>query len=523
MKQFFTLLLLVFSGTILAQDISINSTSSKVFKDNKKHTSLEFSEKDGNGGFITIRTYYGGMMRLPKGYYIEHYDKDLNLVKETEMEIDKNQIQGMMVENGKIFIMESVLDKKADKFYYNVLESSLDAFDFKKKTLLALDESEVKKYFGFGIGIFFITNGWDQADSNSLGEVTFSSNRNFFCVNFDIKDKKTQTQRLYVYDKQFNKVFEKEFKRNVKDRLFEYENIDVDDETGAVYLLGKVYENNSKKSKKKGKANYHYELHKITATDQQNVSFKTDAKFVGSLFTVLGENGISCAGFYSDKNDYRYKGACRFNIDTNTMDITSKSFKPFTPEFVTEKYGKLKDKELRDLSLRNSFITPEGDIVINAEEHYITWTNPGMNGGSSRPIYHYNDIVSIRMNAAGDLLWARNINKRQATGGINYEYLSFSSTMVNDDTYLFINCSDKIRKLRNDRIEFKQVKSKKSNLYAIKIDKDGNYTFKSIVDDKDTEVPYFVRQGISTSNYGDEMVFIGRRKSKKQFLKLNVQ
>src|SRR5690606_38158245 len=134
----------------------------------------------------------------------------------------------------------------------NILESSLGSFNFQKRTLFSLNEEDVKKYFGIGIGVFFINNGFDQMDSNPFGEVTFSAKKNFFCVNFDIKDKESQTQRLYVYDKDFNPVFERDFKRDIKDRLFQYENIDVDDETGEIYLLGKVFENNSTRTKKKG-------------------------------------------------------------------------------------------------------------------------------------------------------------------------------------------------------------------------------------------------------------------------------
>jgi hypothetical protein len=464
------------------------------------------------------------MIQMPKGYYIDHYDANLKQVNETEIEIDNSQVKGLMINNGTVFILESSLDKKEDVFNFNILESSLGSFNFQKRTLFSLNEEDVKKYFGIGIGVFFINNGFDQMDSNPFGEVTFSAKKNFFCVNFDIKDKESQTQRLYVYDKDFKPVFERDFKRDIKDRLFQYENIDVDDETGEIYLLGKVFENNSTRTKKKGKANYNYELHKITATDEKSVSFSPDENFIGSLFTVRGKNSISCAGFYSEKNDYRYKGVCRFNLDPETLAITKQSYMPFSEEFINDKYGKTKDKELKNLSFRSAFINEKEDIVLNAEEFFITThMNSSMNGGmSTRTTYHFNDIVSVKMSRDGELLWARNINKQQATSGVVIEYLSFSSSVMGDDTYLFINCSDKIRKISNDRIEFKQGNMKKANLYAIKIDKDGNYTFKNVVDADASDVSYFVKQGIHTALDGSELVFIGRKKSKKQFLKLNI-
>ncbi|MCZ4317806.1 hypothetical protein O4H26_02280 [Aequorivita viscosa] len=524
MKKLLLLLFFIGSHFIYAQDISVKSKTSEIFKDNKKNTSLLYSESDGQGGFITIRQYVNSFTRAPKGYYIDHYDANLKQVNETEIEIDNNQIKGLMINHGAVFILETAHDKKADTFNFNILESSISSFEFQKRTLFSLNEDEVKKYFGIGIGVFFINNGFSQMDSNPFGEVTFSAKKNFFCVNFDIKDKESQTQRLYVFDKNFKPIFEREFKRNIKDKLFQYENIDVDDETGEIYLLGKVFENNSTRTKKKGKANYNYELHKITATDEKSVSFSPDENFIGSLFTVRGKNSISCAGFYSEKNDYRYKGVCRFNLDPETLAITQQSYMPFSEEFIKDKYGKVKDKELKNLSFKSALINDKEDIVLNAEEFYVTThTSSSMNGGmTTRSVYHFNDIVSVKISGAGELLWARNINKRQATSGGLMEYLSFSSTVLGDDTYLFINCSDKIRKISKDRIEFKQGNMKKANLYAIKIDNDGNYSFKNIVDDKASDVSFFVSQGIHTGIDGSEMVFIGRKKSKKQFLKLNI-
>ncbi|CAM3352436.1 hypothetical protein AEQU2_01296 [Aequorivita lipolytica] len=521
MKKIFTLLFLACSFISHSQDISIKSSKSTVFKDDKKHTELLYSEGDGQGGFVTVRLYFGGFMKQPKGYYIEHYNKELNLLKETEFEIDNNTFQGLMVNDGTVYIMEAALDKEKELYKFNVLESPLADLQFSSKTLFTLAESDVKQYFGVGIGVFFINNGWSQMDSGAFGEVTFSKHKNFFAVNFDIKDKESQTQLLYVFDKGMNQIFKKEFKRNIEDKFFIYENVDVDDTTGDIFLLGKVFENESKKSKKNGKANYHYELHKINESGETQASFKTDDNFVGSLFTLRSENSISCAGFYSEKNDNRYKGVCRFNLDPTSLNVTQKSFIPFSEEFINDKYGKLKDKELRNLTLRSKHLTPNGDIVLNAEEFYITQHSMmSANGGmSTRVTYHYDDIVTVKISEEGKLVWARNINKRQATSGGQMEYLSFASTIVDDDTYLFLNCSDKIRTIRNDRLEFKEGKS----MFAIKIDANGTYSYKSILKDKDAEVPFFVSQGTTTTLDGKEIVFVGRKKSKKQFLKINIK
>lgn len=518
MKKILLLIFFVFSYFIQAQEISIKNKSSEVFKDDKKNTDLLFSESDGAGGFVTVRQYVSGLMQRPKGYYIDHYSENLKHLSEAEIEIDDNQIMGLMVKDNSIFLLESYLDKKADTYTFNVLESPINKLDFKKKsTLISLSEDEFTKYFGVGIGPFFISN-LNQYDSSPFGEVSFSRDNNFFAVNFDIKNKEAQTQKLFVFDTNFNPVWDRTFTRDIKDKDFRYENLDVDDANGNVYILGKI---NDKDSKKDDKTDYHFELYKITATTENSVSFDSNNNFVGSLFTVRGTDNISCVGFYSEKNDSRYKGVVRYNLNPESLEITKSSFMPFSTEFINDKYGKVKDKELRNLKFKSAFINESGEIVLNAEEQYTTWMSSGMNSGG-RTIFHYDDIVSVKMSKDGELIWARNINKKQATSGTFDDYLSFSCSVVNDDTYIFINCSDKIRKISNDRIEFKQGNIKKANLYAIKIDADGNYTYKNIVDNDKTEVPYFVRQSIRTGNDGHEMVLIGRDGKKKQFLKLNI-
>ncbi len=522
MRKIFTLLFLFSAIVIQAQEISIKAKSSEVFKDDKKHTQLVFSENDGNGGFVTVRQYLGGLLKMPKGYYIDHFDANLKKLGETEIEIEDNQIKGLMIKDGFIYLLESYLDKKEDTFTFNILQSPINELNFtKKQTLITLGEDEFTKYFGVGISLLFINN-FNQYDSSALGEVTFSANREFFAVNFDIKDKDKQTQKIFVFNNDFTPVWDRVFTKDVKDKEFKYENLDVDSETGNVYLLGKVFDKNSKKSKKEDKTKYHYELFKLTADSQNSISFDSTDNYIASLFTVRGRNKISCVGFYSERNDNRYKGVVRYNLDPKTLEISSKSFMPFSEEFIKDKYGKVKDKELRNLSYKSAFILENDDVVFNAEEFYTTYINTGGMNGSTRVVFHYDDIVSVKMSKEGKLIWARNINKRQATSGAFNEYLSFSCSVVNDDTYIFINCSDKIRKISNDRIEFKQGNIKKANLYAIKIDAQGDYTFKNILDNDKTEVPYNISQGIGTTNDGKEMVFIGRNGKKKQFLKLTI-
>ena len=136
----------------------------------------------------------------------------------------------------------------------------------------------------------------------------------------------------------------------------------------------------------------------------------------------------------------------------------------------------------------------------------------------TRTIYHYDDIVSAKINPDGEIVWARNINKRQATSGTD-AYISYTSTIKGNDTYFFINAGEKVKKLSNDRIQFGQTSTKKSNLNVIKVSPSGDFDYQEILDDKDNEVPFKVSDGAIT---GESVIFIGQKGKKKQLLKITL-
>jgi len=162
-----------------------------------------------------------------------------------------------------------------------------------------------------------------------------------------------------------------------------------------------------------------------------------------------------------------------------------------------------------------------GDIVFNAEEFYIT-TTYNANTGSTNTYYHYNDIISTKIDATGKLLWARNINKKQVASSPFLNTESYTSTILNDNVYIFLNGSSKVKKIKNDRIQFQDTKSKKYNLYAIEIDANGDFKYKIIQTEKQLEVPVFVSYGVHVNDL-NEIVFLGRRKKEKQLLKLTIE
>lgn len=523
MKKITLLLLLLISFNNYAQDVSIKK--SEIFKDSKKNSSLEYSLEDENGGLITIRAFYGGMLQKLKGYYIQHFDSNLKLLKEVEYKVNNNVLKNAFIKDNKLHLIEYNRDKKADKISFNAVSANLKDLNFSSKEILSLSEDEQQKYFGVMIFPILINN-FSQYDNSHAGEVVMSSNNSYFVINFDIKNKDQETHKIFVFNNNFEKVYEQLIEKNIKDKYFDYQSIDIDDKDGTVYFLGKSFENESRKSKKKGEANYHFELYKVNANGQTNTSFKNADKFMSSLELIKSDNRIACVGFYGKTDENKINGVSLFNLNPETLKMESEKFTPFSEEFLTDKYGnkdnrkKRKQKKgIKNIDFKSVFMLDNGDVIINAEEFYTTThTSVSADGDmKTRTTYHFDDIMSLKLDKEGNIKWARNINKRQ-TG---FKNSSYTSLPIGGDSYFFINCSDRIKKLSADRISFNQTKAKKSNLYLIKINKNGEFEFKKIIDDKESKVYYKVNNG-NVNPDNQTVILIGKRKKKSRILKLKI-
>jgi hypothetical protein len=106
-----TVFLLGYTQAFLAQDLNVDIKTSEVYKDKKKNTTLSFTASDGKGGLFVGRSYYGGLLKTLKGYYIEHYDSNLNLVKEFDYEIDRETVQQAFVNNGELHLLTTQYDR----------------------------------------------------------------------------------------------------------------------------------------------------------------------------------------------------------------------------------------------------------------------------------------------------------------------------------------------------------------------------------------------------------------------------
>jgi hypothetical protein len=65
-----------------SQKMPVSYDFGERYSDRYKYSNLLTIADDGEGGSILVRSYFTGLILRPKGFYIEHYNKDLDLVSE---------------------------------------------------------------------------------------------------------------------------------------------------------------------------------------------------------------------------------------------------------------------------------------------------------------------------------------------------------------------------------------------------------------------------------------------------------
>jgi hypothetical protein len=561
-KHLFFLFLYCLSTFIYSQSIPFSIKKSDLFQDDFKETSIILAEKIDDNKFLLVRSYKRGGISPGEGFYIEKYDTNLKLVKEFEYDMKHpnyqkyNLVLSVFTLEKMIHIIEMYYDLNLKSFV--CLDNKiLDENTVEKTTLFTISKEEMKTVGTFNLQKKFYTRVdeiWTNDNSGTINSedsnikrgtfldvflkgdaakdggvasditVVVNETKTAFAIAMDLNQKTSDGLRIYVFNSKLEKIIDNTFTKEIKDRNYIFQNIQLSNSGDAIYLLAKSYDKDLRNKKEGGK--YFFELSKIDAKNQLTKIIDPEQNFIGSLKTFFHNDDLFCIGFYSELTDYRYKGICCFKLDTNSLELKKSKYNLFTEQFFFDKYGKNTEKAVKFLTFRKVFFNNNNEIILNAEEYDKTTqagAGAGINGAagpmSSSTHYSYDDIVIAKLNYDGDMLWARNINKRQSTTDDDTSYLSYTSTLRNDKTYFFINARDKIKKLKNDRIEFGQIRKNKSNLNVIEVNAAGDFNYQEILDDEQNEVPFMVSKGAVIDN---TVYFLGRKGKDKQLLKITL-
>lgn len=506
--------LLLFFTTLLGfgQRFPIDYSFSEKYSDRYKYSNLLAINDDGKGGTILVRTYFAGLILKPKGYFIEHYNSNQELIAEYNYKLKQKDFIEAVVKNGQLYLL--FLEYNYTNFSYNyvVHQSPIDEFNFTKRTILSISSKEVmgaldKNYYNRNFSSGFTTS------------VLFNQEKSAFVISTHFKKGKNNKFFIYLFDTSFQKRLTQDFSEEVEEKNYAFEEVAISKNLDEVYLIGKAYFR--RKRFEVNERKFQYELVKINAQGAKTQTFDDSGRYSEALKPVLVGDELLCVGFYANRKDNRYNGLSYFNLNKNSLAFNQQKYHPFSVQFMNDKFGREEDKEVKNLVFKNLSISDDKSILFNAEEYFVTSGYQDNPSGARVKVsrYHYNDMVSAKLDADGNLDWVRNINKSEVTQG-DGAYASYSSIMKGEDTYFFIStASENPQQLSKERIVFKQGFGRNRNVFVIRLDTHGEMSYEKVIDGKEARLPLMV----STPLLGENTVhFYAKRGSKKQLVKVTV-
>jgi hypothetical protein len=508
-------LLFVASCGVMGQAAQVDYRIGEKYDDKYKYSNMLAIADDGVGGTVVVRSYYQGIVLRPKGYFVEHYNKDLQLLSEYNYKLKDANFVEAYVRNGQVYLLFLEYDYEAMAYEYIVHRSPFTEFNFTKEVLLTIPSEMVQEPLDRNYYNRNFSNGFTTS-------VLFNDEKSAFAITTHFKKRKEDQHYIHVFDASLRKLMEHDFSDEVEEKNYAFENIAFSSDLKNVYLTGKAYFRKQRFNATERK--FQYEMVRISATDRSTQAFEAPGKFPEAIKPVFRGNELLCLGFYADRKDNRYNGLVYYNIQPKSLEILSEKFNPFSEEFMMDKFGREEDKSIKNLVFKGLAFTQEGHILFNAEEYFVT-TSTQANSSGSRVLvsrYHHNDIVSAKLSAQGDLIWARNINKTEVTQGDD-AYTSYAAYTKGNDTFFFIStAAENPQQLSAERIMFKQGLSRNRNVFLIKLNAQGQMAYEKVIDDTEARLPLMVSRPLVDS-LEDQLLFYAKRGSKKQLVQVAIR
>ena len=515
MKIRFILFFAVFTaGLAYAQKMPISYDFGEKYDDRYKYSNLVSISEDGTGGTVLVRSYYTGMILKPKGYFIEHYNKDLELVSEYNYKLKGLDLIEGYLRNGQLYLLFLEYNLETMSYDYIVHRSPISNFNFTEEKLLSIRSDQVQQPYD--------RNYYNRNFSSGFTTTAlFNDAKSAFIISTHFKKGKINKHNIYLFNASLKKIFEQDFSKEIEDKNYAFENIVVSPNLERAYIIGKAYFKKKRFTALERK--FQYELIMLSKQGVITQNFDGPGKYSEALKPILRNGNLICVGFYADRKDNRYNGLGYFKLDPVTLEVQIRKYNPFSNQFMSDKFGKEDAEQVKNLVFKNVGFTQDDDILFNAEEYFVTSSVQANSSGGRLRVerFHYNDIVSAKLNLKGEMLWARNINKSEVTQG-DGAYASYCSYTKNDNTYFFISSSaENPQVINNERVIFKQGLSRNRNVFVIQLDKNGKMSYEKIIDDKEARLPLMVSKPLMDFN-DSAVLFYAKRGTKKQLVNVSI-
>lgn len=204
-----------------------------------------------------------------------------------------------------------------------------------------------------------------------------------------------------------------------------------------VYVLGVAYTNRVNASNKSHVKNTgKYMLYSYNRNERlfNESSLSLNGKYITSATMVNDTLGnLYLIGLFSKTRSFSVSGAFYLKSDLATGELLEKGFSSFDQDLLRQFISDKKirnDKELDSFDIKDLFVDSLGRVILMAEQYYVTsttYTDPRTGHIIYTYYYHYNDIMVVKFDKSGRIIWGRRIPKEQRTLDKNGYYESYAA------------------------------------------------------------------------------------------------
>lgn len=317
-----------------------------------------------------------------------------------------------------------------------------------------------------------------------------------------IKDKAKYSDVVgfYRYDADLNKISGNEITMPYK-RIRE-ENLDyMLDNAGNIYMLAKVFHDDTKEDIKKNEQvpNYHVEMFLIRSGSTDIAISKIDNKdkFPSELqLCGTDKDFIVCTGYYSDQGSHyvynlhtsNIEGFVYFKVkpDGSIHDhVLHEIPRNIFDDYESEDFRKYNEKNKKEglllfdnIAISSVTLDKDGGVLLVGEQSY--YSSGGQYGIAT---YKYDHILMTKIKTDGELAWIKKIPKHQyssmGTGGMSFQYF----TENENHYFVFLDNKKNLDLLPNQETEqYSESGKDDPYLMVVKVDdKDGSSTKKMVM------------------------------------------
>ncbi|MBC2838371.1 hypothetical protein [Robiginitalea sp. SC105] len=498
-----------------AQEMPVDYQFGEKYNDRYKYSNLVTFSEANSGNKLLVRAYYTGLVLRPKGYLIERYNPQLELIDEYNYKFKDADFLDGFVANGQLYLLFLRYDHEQLSYIYSVHQSPIGDYIFTRKDLLKVPSIYVedpvdKNYYNRKFNSGFSTT------------LLFDREQKAFALSLHHKKGDDNRHRILVYNFNLQPIMDVDFSAEVEEKNYAFEALEISPDLSAAFLIGKAYFR--KRRFKAEERKYQYELVRVTRGGAQAASFDQEGFYSEALKPIWKDGKLLCVGFYADRKDDRYNGLEYLQVDPVTLKPGAHVYNPFSEQFMFDKFGAESEKAIKNLVFKDVQFTADGSLLFNAEEYFVTSSMQSDASGGRIKVerFHHNDIVSVRLDPSGKLVWARNINKTEVTQG-DGAYASYSAYTKGGSTYFFIcTAAESPQLLNNERLIFRQGLSRNRNVFLIRLDPQGQITWEKIIDQAEARLPLMVSKPL-VDDSDDRLFFYAKRGSKKQLVSVHIR